>query len=185
MLSLQKATSNGTSLEYDFSSPNIALSSSTVFVSLANNVNSENNECKTKIASENIDKGKSILGAPPKVEKKETRNFRNKKVKNIKSQQKKPHFCHHYGASRHTRPNCYKCLATKQSNNMISSGNHNQFPSPESVSILFCSSWRSSQGPHVPFELEQFQFFSLSTGSNVCSKERFFQGVEGKRFKVI
>ena len=129
MLSLQKATSNGTSLGYDFSSPNIALSSSTVFVSLANNVNSENNECKTKIASENIDKGKSILGAPPKVEKKETRNLRNKKVKNIKSQQKKSHFCHHYGASRHTRPNCYKCLATKQSNNMISSGNQNQFPS--------------------------------------------------------
>ena len=29
----------------------------------------------------------------------------------------------------------------------------------ESVSILFCSPWRSSQSPHVPFELEWFQFF--------------------------
>ena len=29
----------------------------------------------------------------------------------------------HYGATRHTRPNCYKWLATQQSNNMISSGN--------------------------------------------------------------
>ena len=49
-----------TGLGYDFSSPNIASSSTTVFVSPANNVNSKNNECKTDIASENIDKGKSI-----------------------------------------------------------------------------------------------------------------------------
>ena len=51
-------------------------------VSLANNVTSENNECKTDIASENIDKGKFILGAPLKLEKKETRNPRTKKVNN-------------------------------------------------------------------------------------------------------
>ena len=51
-----------------------------MFVSLANNVNSENNELKTEIASENLDKGKYILGAHPKVEKKETRNPRTKKV---------------------------------------------------------------------------------------------------------
>ena len=56
-----------------------------MFVSLADNVNSKNDEAKTKIASENLDKGKSILGAPPKVEKKETRNPRNKKDKNKKS----------------------------------------------------------------------------------------------------
>ena len=43
---------------YDFSSPNIASSSTTVFVLPANNVNFENNECKTDIASENVDKGK-------------------------------------------------------------------------------------------------------------------------------
>ena len=54
----------------------IASSSTTVFVLLANNINSENNETKTEIASENVDKGKSILGAPPKVETKETRNLR-------------------------------------------------------------------------------------------------------------
>ena len=69
-----------------------------MFVSPADNVNSQNNESKTKTASENIDKGKSILGAPPKVEKKETRNPKTKKENNKKSQQKKPHFCHHYGA---------------------------------------------------------------------------------------
>ena len=69
-------------MEYDFSSSNIAFSSTTVFVSPANNVNSENSEYKTGIASENIDKGKSILDAPSKLEKKETRNPRTKKVNN-------------------------------------------------------------------------------------------------------
>ena len=44
--------------------PNIAFSSTTMFVSSADNVNYENNESKTEIASENIDKSKSILGAP-------------------------------------------------------------------------------------------------------------------------
>ena len=66
------------SLGYDFYSPNIASSSTTVFVSPIDNVNSKNDETKTKIASENLDKGKSILRAPPKVEKKGTRNPRTK-----------------------------------------------------------------------------------------------------------
>ena len=53
-------------LGYDFSSPSIASASSTVFVSPTNNVEIENTNVKTDLASENIDKGKSILGAPPK-----------------------------------------------------------------------------------------------------------------------
>ena len=114
MLSFQKSASNRTGLGYDFSSPNIASSSTIVFVSPANN-----------IASENVDKDKSILGALPKLEKKETRNPR---TNNKKSQPKKPHLCHHCGASGHTCPNCYKWLATQQSNNMILSVNQNQFP---------------------------------------------------------
>ena len=60
MLSFHKFASDRTSLGYDFSFPNIASSSTTVFVSPTNNINSKNNECKTDIASENIDKGKSI-----------------------------------------------------------------------------------------------------------------------------
>ena len=116
MLSFQEAASDKTGLGYDFSSPNIASSSTTVFVSSANNINYENNEYKTEIASDNVDKGKSILGALPKLEKKETRNPR---TNNKKSQPKKPHLCHHCGASGHTCPNCYKWLATQQSNNMI------------------------------------------------------------------
>ena len=123
MLSFQKVASDKTDLGYDFSSPNIASSSTTVFVSLTDNVNSENSESKIETASENIDKDKSILGAPPKVEKKETRNPRTKKENNKKSQQKIPHFCHHYGASRHTSPNFYKRLATQQRNSMLSSRN--------------------------------------------------------------
>ena len=70
---------------YDFPSPNIASSSTTVFVSPTNQANSENNECKIEIDSKNIDNGKSILGAPPKLEKKETRNSRTKKDNNQKS----------------------------------------------------------------------------------------------------
>ena len=82
MLSFQKSASNRTNLGYDFSSSNIDSFSTSVFVSPANNVNSENNECKTDIASENVDKGKSILGAPLKLEKKETKNPRTKKGNN-------------------------------------------------------------------------------------------------------
>ena len=80
MLSFQKSASDRTSLGYDFSSPNIASSSTTVFVSPANNVESENNDVKTVLASENIDNGKSILGAPPKLEKKDTKNPRTRRV---------------------------------------------------------------------------------------------------------
>ena len=57
-----------------------------MFVLPANDDISENVDTKTKIASENINLGKSILGAPPKVEKKETRNPRTKKDNNKKSQ---------------------------------------------------------------------------------------------------
>ena len=64
MLSFQKSASDQTGLRYDFSSPSIAFTSSTIFVPLANNVEIENNNVKTDLASENIDKGKSILGAP-------------------------------------------------------------------------------------------------------------------------
>ena len=123
MRSIQKANSDKTSLGYEFSSPNIASSSKVVFVSPANDNDVENNEAKTKIANENLDKGKSILGAPAKVEKKETKKPRIKKDNNKKSQRKKPHFCHHYGVSGHTHPNYYKWLATQESNGMLSSGN--------------------------------------------------------------
>ena len=120
MLSLQKSTSNRPVLGYDFSFPTIATSSTTVFVSPANNVETENNnvetennDVKNELANENIDKGKSILGAPPKFDKKEIKNPRAKKGNTQKPKQKKQHLCHHCGVVGHTRPNCYKWLATQ------------------------------------------------------------------------
>ena len=66
MLSLQKHSSDRTDLRYDFSSPSVGSTSTTVFVPPSNNVESENNDVQTVLASENIDKGKSILEEPPK-----------------------------------------------------------------------------------------------------------------------
>ena len=66
MLSLQKSTSDRTGLWCDFSPPSIASTSTTVFVPPGNNIETENNVVKNDLASENIDKGKSILGAPSK-----------------------------------------------------------------------------------------------------------------------
>ena len=80
MLNLQKSISNRTGLGYDYFSPSIASTSTTLFVSLANNVEIENTNVKTDLASENIDKRKSILGAPPKQDKKEVKNPRAKKA---------------------------------------------------------------------------------------------------------
>ena len=89
MLSIQKSALDWTSLGYGLSSSNTASSSTTVFVPLANNVKIKNNEIKTKLASENIDKAKSILGAPPKLEKKDVKNPRAKKTNSQKPKQKK------------------------------------------------------------------------------------------------
>ena len=100
-------------LRYDFSFPSIATSSTTIFVSPTNNVETENNDVKNELASENIDKCKSILGAPPKLDKKEIKNPRTKKGNTQKPKQKKQHFCHHCGVAGHTRPNCYKWLVTQ------------------------------------------------------------------------
>ena len=125
MLSLQKSASDRIGLGYDFSSPSIASTSTTVFVSPTNNVESKNNDVKNVLASENINKGKSILRAPPKLDKKEIKNPRAKKGNTQKPKQKKHHLCHYCGAAGHTQPNCYKWLAIQQSNNMILLGNQN------------------------------------------------------------
>ena len=89
MLSLQKSTSDRTGLGYDFSSPSIASTSITVFVPLANNIETEKNVVKNELASENIDKGKSILGAPFKLDKKGIKNPRAKKGNTQKPKKKK------------------------------------------------------------------------------------------------
>ena len=127
--SLQKSASNRTDLGYNFSSTSIASTSTIVFVPPTNNAEIKNNDIKNELASKNVDKDKSILGAPPKLDKKEIKNPRAKKGHSQKPKQKKQHFCYHYGTAVHTQPNCYKWLATQKSNNMIASGDQNQFPS--------------------------------------------------------
>ena len=80
MLNIQKSASDRTGLGYGLSSSNTASSSTIVFVPPANNVKIENNEIKTELANENINKGKSISGAPLKFEKKDVKNHRAKKT---------------------------------------------------------------------------------------------------------
>ena len=60
MLNLQKSAFDRTGLGYDFSSPSIASTSTTIFVPPANNVETKNNDVKNELASENVDNGKSI-----------------------------------------------------------------------------------------------------------------------------
>ena len=113
MLSLQKSASDRTSLWYGFSSYSIASTSTTIFIRPANNIEIENNIVKNELGSENLDKSKSILGAPPKQDKKDVKNPKAKKTNSQKPKQKKQHLCHHCGVAGHTRPNCYKWLATQ------------------------------------------------------------------------
>ena len=106
MLSIQKSTSDRTGLGYGLSSSNIASTSTTVFVPSASNAEIENIDVKISLASENLDKGKSILGAPPKLDKKDVKNPKAKKANSQKPKQKKQHLCHRCGVVGHTRPNC-------------------------------------------------------------------------------
>ena len=80
MLSLQKSASDRTGLGYDFYSPCIASTSTTIFVRPANNIETEKNVVKNDLASEKIDKSKSILGAPHKQDKKEAKKPKAKKA---------------------------------------------------------------------------------------------------------
>ena len=78
MLSLQKSTSDRTGLGFSFSSSNIASISTIVFVPPSIDVEIENNNVKIDLASENLDKGKSILEAPPKQDKHPLNKIRTK-----------------------------------------------------------------------------------------------------------
>ena len=80
MLSIQKYASNWTGLGYGLSSSNIASTSTTVFVPPASNIEIENIDVKISLASENLDKGKSILGATPKLDKKDVKKPKAKKA---------------------------------------------------------------------------------------------------------
>ena len=129
---------------------------------------------KNVLASENIDKGKSILEAPLKFDKKEIKNPRAKKENTQKPKQKKQHICHHCGVARQTRPNCYKWLVTQQSNNMISSGKQNQFPSTFAPlgdlfkALMFLSNLNGFNSSPSPSD----QSFAKQKGSSKVWKEK-------------
>ena len=108
---------------------------------------------------------------------KETRNPRTKKVNSKKSQPKKPHLYHHYRALGHTCPNCYQWLATQQSNNMLSSGNQNQFPSSYAPlgdllkALMFLSNLNDFNSSPSPPN----QRFTQRNGSSKLWKEKGFK----------
>ena len=79
MLSLQKHVFDRTGLWYNFSYPSIASASTTIFVPPSNNDESENIDVQNVLASENIDKGKFILGALLNLDKKEIKNHKVEK----------------------------------------------------------------------------------------------------------
>ena len=102
MLNIHKSASDHTGLGYGISSSNTASTSTTVFVPSASNTEIENTDVKISLASENLDKGKSILGATLKLDKKEAKNSKAKKANSQKPKQKKQHLCYHCGAASHT-----------------------------------------------------------------------------------
>ena len=85
MLSIQKSVSDCIGLGYGISSSNTTSTNTTVFVPPAKNTEIENIDVKISQASENLDNGKSILGAPPKLDKKEVKNPKTKKANSQKS----------------------------------------------------------------------------------------------------
>ena len=89
MLSIQKSASDRTSLGYGLSSSNTTSTSTTVFVPPTSNTDIENTDVKISLANKNLDKDKSILGAPPKLDKKDAKNPKAKKANSQKPKQKK------------------------------------------------------------------------------------------------
>ena len=89
VLSIQKFASDRTSLGCGISSSNTASTSITVFVPPTSNTEIENTDVKISLASENLDKGKFILGAPLKLDKKDVKNPKAKKANSQKPKQKK------------------------------------------------------------------------------------------------
>ena len=160
--------------KYGIFSSNIASTSTTVFVPPSNNVEIENNDVKTDLASKNIDKGKSILGAPPMQDKKEGKNPRAKKANSQKPKQKNQHLCHHCGVAGHTRPYCYKWLATQQSNGMIASGSQNQLQSSLAPfrDLLKALMFRSNLNDFNSSPTPPVQVFNQRKGSSRVWKEK-------------
>ena len=87
------------------------------------------------------------------------------------------HLYHHYWVARHTRPNCYKWLATQQSNSMIASGNQNQISSSFALvkdllkALIFLSNLNGFNSSPSPPD----QRFAKRKGSSKVWKEKGLQ----------
>ena len=182
MLNFQKSASDKIGLRYDHSLSSCSTSSNAlnrvIFVPPTNNDKFKVTNPKTENVSEDkSDKGKSILEAPPKVGKKESKQ-NNHHSTNKKSLPKKPHFCHYFGASGHTRPNCYKWLITQQSNSVSSLGNQNQLklslaPFEELLKVdILLSNFNGFNSPPYPFE-QRFMQKKGSPSRSPIWKEKY------------
>ena len=134
-------------------------------------------EVELEIVSESKnDKRKSILGAPLNLVKKESKQNDHRST-NKKSQSKKPHLCHYGGALRHTRPNCYKWLATQQSNNVSSFGSQNQLqlalaPLEELLkAIMLLSNFNGFNSPSYPSKQRFMQKKGSPSRSPICKEK--------------
>ena len=141
MLSIQKSSFNKTWLGIVSYFSTHANSNSAchdiIFVPPCDDTKIDNNASKMEVEIKvKNDKQKSILGAPFKPVKKEGKKDSHHST-NKKNQPKKIHFCYHCGVARHTRPSCYKWLASQQ-NNCVSSYSRISFKT-------LCSSWTTSQ----------------------------------------
>ena len=100
-----------------------------------------------------------------------------KNANSQKPKQKKHHLCHHCGASGHTRPNCYKWLATQQSNSMIASRSQNQLQSSLAPlrdllkALMFFSNLKGFNSFPSPL----VQGFNQRKGSSRVWKEKGFK----------
>ena len=82
--------------------------------------------------------------------------------------------CHHCGVGGHTRPKCYKWLATQQSNGMIASGSQNQLQSSLAPledlfkAFMFLSNLNGFNSSPTP----PIQGFNQRKGSSMVWKEK-------------
>ena len=108
------------------------------------------------------------------LEKKDIKNLRAKKANSQKPKQKKQHLCHYCGAAGHTRPNCYKWLATQQSNGMISFGSQNQLQSSLASlgDLLKALMFLSNLNGFISSPSPPIQGFNQRKGSSKMWKEK-------------
>ena len=177
MLNFKKSAYDKTGHGYNPSLSSSSTSSSAlrdvIFVPPTTNVNSKITDSKNKIDSQGKhDIGKSILGASLKIVKKETKQNTHHST-NKKSQLKKTHFCHHFGALGHTCPNCYKWLA-----NVSSFGKQNQFQNSLSrlgellKVVLFLTNFNGINPPtHLPKQRRQKKKTSPSSKSPIWKEK--------------